>query len=89
VSLAARGLGARRPEVADRTATELVLRMLDGSEIRGHVHLPPTARAIDFLNREAEPFIAITNAVITVGSKSERTDFVTLNKNHVVSLREA
>jgi hypothetical protein len=88
VSLTERGLGPRRPDVLDRTATELLLRMLDGMEVRGHVHLPRNTRPIDFLNREAEPFIAVTNAVISVGGKTERAEFVALNKTHLLSLRE-
>ena len=88
MSLAERAVGGRRPEVVDRTATELVMRMLDGMEVRGLAHLPPNMRPIDFLNREAEPFIAVTNAIISVAGTTERADFVALNKNHVVSLRE-
>jgi hypothetical protein len=57
-------------------------------EVRGQAHLPRGTRPIDFLNREADSFIAVTNAVITVGGKTERADFVALNKRHVVSLRE-
>jgi hypothetical protein len=64
------------------------MRMLDGMEVRGLTHLPPNMRPIDFLNREAEPFIAVTDAVISVGGKTERADFVALNKSHLVSLRE-
>jgi ribonucleotide monophosphatase NagD (HAD superfamily) len=89
MSLTERGLGPRRMDVVERHATELVLRMLDGMEVRGQAHLPRGTRPIDFLNREAEPFIAVTNAVINVGGKTERADFVALNKHHVVSLRES
>ena len=88
MSLTERGLGPRRPDVLERTATELVLRMLDGMEVRGQVHLPRNSRPIDFLNREAEPFIAVTNAVITINGKTERADFVALNKAHLLTLRE-
>jgi hypothetical protein len=88
VSLAERGLGARRLDVVERQAAELVLRMLDGMEVRGQAHLPRGTRPIDFLNRDAEPFIAITNAIITVDGNTERADFVALNKTHIVSLRE-
>jgi hypothetical protein len=88
MSLTERGLGPRRIEVVERQPTELVLRMLDGMEVRGQAHLPRGTRPIDFLNREADSFIAVTNAVITVGGKTERADFVALNKRHVVSLRE-
>jgi hypothetical protein len=89
VSLAERGLGPRRPDVLERTATELVLHMLNGMEVRGQAHLPRSTRPIDFLNRDAEPFIAVTNAVITVGGHTQRSEFVALNKNHIVSLSEA
>jgi uncharacterized protein DUF6812 len=89
MSLAERGLGPRRPDVQERTATDLVLRMLDGMEVRGAAHLPRNTRPIDFLNRDAEPFIAITNALITINGKTERADFVAVNKTHLVSLREA
>ena len=88
MSLTERAFGGRRPEVVDRAATELVLRMLDGMQVQGLAHLPPNMRPIDFLNREAEPFIAVTNAIISVGGKTERADFIALNKHHVVSLRE-
>jgi ribonucleotide monophosphatase NagD (HAD superfamily) len=75
-------------DVLERNATELVLRTLDGMEVRGQAHLPPGTRPIDFLNRDTEPFIAVTNAVITVANKTERAEFVALNKAHIVSLRE-
>ena len=88
MSLTERGLGPRRLDVVEKHATELVLRMLDGMEVRGQAHLPPNVRPIDFLNRDAEPFIAITNALITVDGKSERVDFIALNKNHLVSLHQ-
>jgi ribonucleotide monophosphatase NagD (HAD superfamily) len=88
MSLTERGLGPRRLDVVERHATQLVLRMLDGMEVRGEAHLPRGTRPIDFLNREAEPFIAVTNATITVGGKTEHADFVAVNKHHLLSLRE-
>jgi hypothetical protein len=75
-------------DVVERHGAEVVLRMLDGMEVRGMAHLPRGTRPIDFLNREAEPFIAVTNAVISIGGKTERADFLALNKNHLVSLRQ-
>ena len=89
MSLAERGIGVpKRFDVQERSATALVLRTIDGMEFRGSAHLPRGTRPIDFLNRDSEQFIAITDAVITLNGHTERTPFVVVNKIHIVSLRE-
>jgi hypothetical protein len=89
MTLTERGLGQRRPDVQERAITVLILRTIDGMEVRGSAHLPRGTRPIDFLNRDAEQFIAITDAVIYFGGQTDKTAFVAVNKNHIVSLRES
>jgi hypothetical protein len=62
--------------------------MIDGMEIRGTVYLPPRMRVIDLLNREAEDFIAITNAELVMDGRTEQVSFIAVNKSHIATLRD-
>src|SRR3954447_13883470 len=71
-----------------RDAKPSVLRMADGSEIRGTIYMVPGTRTLDMLNRQAEEFLAITNATITIDGRSETSKFIAVNKGQIVTLRE-
>lgn len=54
--------------------------------IRGQVYVRPGLRFKDELNGNAEQFIAVTEAVVSniSGEVVARSDFLTVNKNHIV-----
>lgn len=84
------GPGQRPLEKVVRYTANADIRMIDGMEIRGTVYLPPRMRVIDLLNREAEDFIAITNAelIFTEGGRTEFVSFIAVNKTHIATLRD-
>jgi len=91
MSLQNRGLpgpGQRPLEKVVRYTANADIRMIDGMEIRGIVYLPPRMRVIDLLNREAEDFIAITDAEIVMDGRREHVSFIAVNKSHVATLRD-
>jgi hypothetical protein len=55
--------------------------------IHGEIHVRPSERLKDELNR-SEKFLAITNAVVfdTRGQEIYRSEFLTLNREHIVWL---
>jgi hypothetical protein len=91
MSLEQRGLpgpGQRPLERVVRYTANADIRMIDGMEIRGTVYLPPRMRVIDLLNREAEDFIAVTNAELAMEGRTEFVNFIAVNKSHIATLRE-
>ena len=91
MSLGHRGLpgpGERPLEKVVRYTANADVRMIDGMEIRGTVYLPPRMRVIDLLNREAEDFIAITNAELVMDGRTEQVSFIAVNKSHIATLRD-
>ena len=71
-----------------RDAKPSVIRMVDGTEIHGTIYMVPGTRTLDMLNRQAEEFLAITNATITIDGRSETSKFIAVNKGQIVTLRE-
>jgi hypothetical protein len=57
--------------------------------IHGHIYLRPGLRLKDELNGTAEQFIAVTDAEVynANGQVLVRSEFLTLNKHHVVWIR--
>lgn len=57
--------------------------------IHGHIYLRPEQRIKDELNSNQDQFIAVTDAEVYAlgGQLLYRSDFLTLNKRHVVWLR--
>jgi hypothetical protein len=91
MSLQNRGLagpGQRPLEKVVRYTANADIRMIDGMEIRGTVYLPPRMRVIDLLNREAEDFIAITDAELVMDNRTEHVSFIAVNKSHIATLRD-
>jgi hypothetical protein len=72
-----------------RELQEVALVMVDGTEVRGMLHRAHGSRTLDFLNRQTEGFVAMTNAELTRGENVEYVSFIALNKAHVVRVIEA
>ena len=51
--------------------------------IHGTIHIHPEHRTLDALN-EHEGFLAVTDAEIEAGSDIIETDFVAINKAHII-----
>ena len=82
-SLAARAV--ERP----RELQEVSLIMVDGTEIRGMLHRAHGSRTLDFLNRQSEAFVAMTDAMVLRGESSEHVSFIAVNKAHIARVVEA
>jgi hypothetical protein len=84
----------RRPEEkplehSSRQCKTAFLRLVDGMEIRGTIHLAQGVRPLDLLNRQVETFIAVTNANLSsLAGRVKSVDFIAVNKAHIVSLHE-
>jgi hypothetical protein len=72
-----------------RDLQEVALAMLDGTEIRGMLHRAPGTRTLDYLNRQAEAFVAMTDATLTRTERTEHVSFIAINKAHIVRVIEA
>jgi hypothetical protein len=81
-------LSARMTE-RPRELQEVALLLVDGTEVRGMLHRAHGSRTLDFLNRQAEAFVAMTNATLTRGERSDIVSFIAINKAHVVHVIEA
>jgi hypothetical protein len=81
------GLAARLPD-HPKDAQEVSLIMVDGTSIRGVLHRAPGTRTLDFLNRQAETFVAITDAIVAHADRIEHVPFVAINKSHIVQVIE-
>jgi hypothetical protein len=82
------GLTARLPE-NPRRLQEVTAVLVDGCQLRGILHRTPGTRTLDFLNHQAESFIAFTDATLTRGDDLEFVSFVAINKAHIIRLGEA
>jgi hypothetical protein len=71
-----------------RDLQKVVLVMLDGTEIEGILHRAPGTRTLDYLNRQAEAFVAMTDATLTRGERTHFQAFVAINKIHIVHVVE-
>jgi hypothetical protein len=81
-------LSARLPERA-RDRQEVALMLVDGTEIRGVLHRTHGTRTLDYLNRQAEAFVAMTDAMLFRGEDTEHVSFIAINKAHIVRVIEA
>jgi hypothetical protein len=60
-----------------------------GEKIEGLIHKLPQNRLLDMLNHDSEPFIPVSEAKVyckTMGKPLFETDFMAINKPHVVFL---
>jgi hypothetical protein len=76
-------------EERPRDLQHVALVMLDGTEIRGVLHRAPGTRTLDYLNRQAEAFVAMTDATVSRSELSEHVSFIAINKAHIVRVIEA
>jgi hypothetical protein len=82
------GLTARVTE-RPRDLQEVALILVDGTEVRGMLHRTHGTRTLDYLNRQAETFVAMTDAILTRADHTEHVSFIALNKSHIVRVIEA
>ena len=81
-------VAARLPD-RPRDLQEVALVMVDGTEIHGVLHRAHGSRTLDYLNRQAEGFVAMTDAALVRDGCTELVAFVAINKAHIVRLIEA
>jgi hypothetical protein len=79
----ASGLSARMPSDHNRELQEVSLVMTDGVEIHGLLHRAQGSRTLDFLNRQTEGFVAMTDVTLYRGDDSEFLPFIAINKQHI------
>jgi hypothetical protein len=84
-----RTLADRIPTERLRDLQEAVLLLVDGSEVRGVLHRTPGTRTLDYLNRQAESFLAMTDAELTHHGVTEFVPFIAINKAHIIRVIEA
>jgi hypothetical protein len=82
------GLAARMAD-RPRELQEVALVLMDGTEVRGMLHRAHGTRTLDFLNRQAETFVAMTDVLLSRGEHTEHVSFVAINKAHIVRVIEA
>jgi hypothetical protein len=82
------GLAGRAVE-RPRELQEVALKMIDGIEIRGKLHRACGSRTLDFLNRQSEVFVAMTDAIVVQGERADHVSFIAVNKAHIVRVIEA
>ena len=82
------GLNGRLPE-RPRNLQEVALILIDGTEVRGTLHRATGTRTLDFLNKQAETFVAMTDAMVYRGEDGEHVSFIAVNKMHIVRVIEA
>ena len=87
-SLSQRTQAAAPPERV-RELQEVELMMADGTRVRGVLHRANGTRTIDFLNRQSEGFVAMTDAELVQRGRSELVPFLAVNKAHIVRLIES
>ena len=89
-SLSQRTLGvAARMDRSARDLQEVALTMIDGTEIRGILHRTQGTRTLDYLNHQAEGFVAMTDAELVRDGRTELVPFLAINKSHILRLIEA
>lgn len=80
------GLTAR---LSERELQEVRLTLVDGTRVTGMLHRAQGTRTMDFINKQTEGFVAMTDAVLVNGEGVERVAFVAINKRHIIRLVEA
>jgi hypothetical protein len=90
-SLAQRTVSAtpRLPEGNPRDLQEVRLVMVDGTQVKGMLHRAPGTRTLDYLNRQAEGFVAMTDAELLHEGRAELVSFIAINKAHIIRVIEA
>jgi hypothetical protein len=71
-----------------RDLQEVTLLLVDGTRIHGVLHRAPGTRTLDYLNRQAEAFLAMTNAILSSPNGDEHHGFIAINKLHIARVIE-
>jgi len=82
-------LASRLPSDRGRERQEVALVMTDGTEIHGMLHRAQGSRTLDFLNRQTEGFVALTDVTMYRGDETEMLSFIAINKSHIMRVIEA
>ena len=82
-------LSARVSTEPTRSLQEVTLAMVDGTEVRGMLHRAHGTRTLDFLNKQSEAFVAMTDVTLYHGDDAEEVPFIALNKLHILRVIEA
>jgi hypothetical protein len=72
-----------------RDPQAVTLLLVDGTEVHGVLHRAPGTRTLDYLNRQAESFVAMTDALVTSRGSTQSVEFIAINKSHIVRLVES
>jgi hypothetical protein len=83
------GLSSRLPSERGRERQEVSMLMTDGAEIHGMLHRAQGSRTLDFLNRQSEDFVAMTDVTLYRGDETEMLPFIAINKAHILRVSEA
>jgi hypothetical protein len=89
LGLAGRLAGEPGRDLQGRDLQEVELLLIDGSRVRGVLHRAHGTRTLDFLNRQAEAFVAMTDAELSHVGGVDMVSFIAINKTHIVRLIEA
>ena len=75
--------------LSERELQEVCLTLVDGTRVTGMLHRAQGTRTMDYMNKQTEDFVAMTDAVLVNGDEVERVAFVAINKHHIIRLIEA
>jgi hypothetical protein len=81
-------VASRQPD-RPRDLQEVTLVLVDKTEVRGVLHRAHGTRTLDYLNRQSEGFVAMTDAELIHHGRTELVPFIAINKAHIVRLTEA
>jgi hypothetical protein len=82
-------LSSRLPSERGRERQEVSVVMTDGTEIHGMLHRAQGSRTLDFLNRQTEGFVALTEVTMYRGEETDMLSFIAINKSHIMRVIEA
>jgi len=72
-----------------RDPQAVTLLLVDGTEVHGVLHRAPGTRTLDYLNHQAESFVAMTDALVTSSGDTASVGFIAINKSHILRLVES
>jgi len=73
-----------------REPRRVIVRLMDGAQVDGFIHVPPTDRPLDFLNQQDQDFIAMTDVRLTEPDDSVKDlPFLAVSKGQIARLYEA
>lgn len=73
-----------------RETTRVVIRLADGAQVEGLIHIQPMSRPLDLLNQRDSDFIAVTDVRLYEDGELGRTmPFLAVSKGQIVRMYEA